>query len=90
MRKSFLPGADDSSLVVVVCLAVEVAMVLRKPPEETPVDCFVQPSTPTMHSSVMERSGGDVVASDTMPEISIFTLVPGDSEIFHRLSRMMV
>ena len=71
-----LPLIDDSSLGIVVCLTLGVALVLWRPPGEIPVDCSVQPSTPTMHSSVMEK----LEFSDTWQNINIFTRVPGFSE----------
>ena len=74
---SCLPSIDDSAMRLAVCLTLGVAMVLWKPPDEIPVDSSVQPSTPTMHSSMMEKG---VEVSDTWPDKTIFTWVPGDNE----------
>ena len=80
MITSCLPAAEDSSVVLVACLSLGVAMVLLRPSEEIPVDSSVQPCTPTMQSSMMERSGGfsSVAKPDSTPDICIFTRVPGE------------
>ena len=75
MMTSCLPSIVKSSLGLVVSLAA--VIVLRRPSEEIPVDCSVQPSTSTMHSSLTEKA---LEFSDTRQNMFISTRVPGVSD----------